>query len=66
MNTTAWLCVSAVLLLVGYDVLVATHVIREPTISQDVRDYVAHYPALIAALGYLLGHLTWPQPPTLH
>jgi hypothetical protein len=62
-NATALLLIVLVFLLIGLDILFATGVLRTPTISADVRDWVAKSPWTIFALGFLMGHLLWPQPP---
>jgi hypothetical protein len=57
MILTDYICLTAVIILVAYDILAAT--LKIPTISQRCWRVYSKYPALVFAAGFLCGHLFW-------
>lgn len=64
----AWTWLVTVILLVlgtgvwiGWDIYVATNQIPGDTISEIVLHWTRRYPTVILLIGYLMGHLLWPQ-----
>lgn len=58
---TGW-TVLLVLGVVGvWDVILATNAARGDTISEVTLAFTQRHPWLTFALGYVAGHLTWPQ-----
>jgi hypothetical protein len=58
---TVGICVALTLAIVAWDVLLATDKVKGNTISEVVLGSARRYLPLAFLLGYLMGHLTWPQ-----
>ena len=51
-------------LLVGFDVWLATRNPPDATISRSIADWSLDHPIVPFAVGVVLGHIFWPQPYT--
>ena len=49
------------LLLIAWDIYVATNKQKGDTISEVVLGFARRHPVIPFALGVLMGHLLWPQ-----
>jgi hypothetical protein len=60
-NATAWVLISAINLLIGYDVYAAIRWGYTGTISYDVLQASLRHPIIPFAAGVIAGHLFWNQ-----
>lgn len=56
---TAWVCVAAVVALIGFDVWAYANGIPGDTISEVTRSAARRYPILPFAAGVVVGHFFW-------
>lgn len=61
MNTTAWVLVTIVGALIGYDIFAYLRWGYHGTISYDVLSASLRHPLIPFMVGVIAGHLFWPQ-----
>lgn len=60
-HVTIWLLCTVITALIAWDVYAAWDVPHSDTISEFTLSIFWLHPSLPAAVGYLMGHLTWPN-----
>jgi uncharacterized membrane protein len=58
---TQFVLLACIVLLIGWDIVVAVNKIPGDTISEIVLGYARSSPIIPFAFGVLMGHLFWPQ-----
>jgi hypothetical protein len=59
---TTGIMVAAIVVLVIWDIYVATNPIPGDTISEITLNFARHHPVIPLIIGIIVGHLFWSQP----